>query len=240
MNEELKAGVRVTHPVFGMGTVRAVSGSGPDARITVDFSGGVGQKKLLAGVAKLQVVPTEPATQAAAPAPKAQSWFEILEVYCHVKPGRRPFIDRNLEHMRQSIEKSQFWQSVRERLRDLGNVPLALDSLNGRLRGLIERTDTLEFRIVLVIQHDHLVRNSDLVITRAAFEALANAHLEDYTHEPPDAVVGLQQVLEPGEEYEIVIEDTDPGPLPDRDPKRAPLRDNPKGLRNRPRRRDEY
>src|SRR5882724_12789004 len=51
---DFKSGDNVVHSLFGPGVVRTVAGAGLDARVTVDFSSSVGQKKLLAGVANLK------------------------------------------------------------------------------------------------------------------------------------------------------------------------------------------
>ena len=44
---DLTPGDRVNHDKFGMGKVVAIAGSGPNAQVTVDFGGAVGQKRLL-------------------------------------------------------------------------------------------------------------------------------------------------------------------------------------------------
>ena len=49
----LRAGIRVRHPQFGVGTVLAVEEHTDDLKITVRFNS-VGQKKLLAKFAKLE------------------------------------------------------------------------------------------------------------------------------------------------------------------------------------------
>ncbi|UCF88123.1 MAG: DUF3553 domain-containing protein [bacterium] len=53
--DRLRPGMQVRHPMFGVGQVMAVEGTGPDARITVYFPRG-GKKKLIAKYANLQVV----------------------------------------------------------------------------------------------------------------------------------------------------------------------------------------
>ena len=53
--DALPPGTEVRHPMFGVGQVMFVEGTGPDARITVYFPKG-GKKRLIAKYAKLQVV----------------------------------------------------------------------------------------------------------------------------------------------------------------------------------------
>jgi len=53
--ESLPPGTQVRHPMFGVGQVMAVEGTGGDARITVYFPKG-GKKRLIAKYANLQVV----------------------------------------------------------------------------------------------------------------------------------------------------------------------------------------
>jgi DNA helicase-2/ATP-dependent DNA helicase PcrA len=48
-----KAGLRVRHPLFGVGTIIAVEGGDADTKLTVRFAS-VGQKKLVARFANLQ------------------------------------------------------------------------------------------------------------------------------------------------------------------------------------------
>jgi len=53
--DSLRPGMQVRHPMFGIGQVMVVEGSGTDARITVYFPRG-GKKKLIAKYANLEVV----------------------------------------------------------------------------------------------------------------------------------------------------------------------------------------
>jgi DNA helicase-2/ATP-dependent DNA helicase PcrA len=53
--EELRPGVRVRHPLFGVGTVLRREGAGNDLKLTVSFPG-VGAKKLVARFAGLETV----------------------------------------------------------------------------------------------------------------------------------------------------------------------------------------
>ena len=52
---ELRPGVRVRHPLFGVGTVLRREGGGEDLKLTVSFPG-VGAKKLVARFAGLELV----------------------------------------------------------------------------------------------------------------------------------------------------------------------------------------
>ena len=53
--EPMRPGVRVRHPLFGVGTVLRREGDGDDLKVTVSFPG-VGAKKLVARFAGLEVV----------------------------------------------------------------------------------------------------------------------------------------------------------------------------------------
>ena len=239
---EYKPGVRVLHSVFGMGTVRAISGSGPDARITVDFGGSVGQKKLLAGMANLKPADSgsgEGSSSAAPPLPR-QHWYEIYENVAMVKSGRRPFIDNVVEKLYHSLAQPRFWAAVRERLREKRCVPQVMDDLNGRVFACIHRTMPEQIKVTLNIKHDHMFTIDETVLCEAAYEQLAGWHLGDWDFPlPPLIQRQVTPTLE--EKWLIKIEETDPGQLPDRDPKRRPIREQPKGvIRSRPKRRDEY
>ncbi|HEX9202445.1 MAG TPA: hypothetical protein VF964_00665, partial [Vicinamibacteria bacterium] len=52
---EMRPGVRVRHPLFGVGTVLRRDGEGDELKLTVAFAG-VGAKKLVARYAGLQLV----------------------------------------------------------------------------------------------------------------------------------------------------------------------------------------
>jgi len=51
----IRPGVKVRHPLFGVGTVLRREGDGDDFKVTVSFPG-VGAKKLVARYAGLEVV----------------------------------------------------------------------------------------------------------------------------------------------------------------------------------------
>ena len=52
---EFRPGVRVRHPLFGVGTVLRSEGAGEELKLTVSFAG-VGAKKLVARYAGLELV----------------------------------------------------------------------------------------------------------------------------------------------------------------------------------------
>lgn len=84
---EFKPGERVLHPLFGAGVIRVVSGSGAQARLTVDFSSQIGTKKLVAGMANLRSSGSS-ASGSAAEAP-ASAWYEITRVTAYLPPQFR-------------------------------------------------------------------------------------------------------------------------------------------------------
>ncbi len=51
----MRPGVRVRHPLFGVGTVLRRDGDGDDLKLTVSFAG-VGAKKLMARYAGLELL----------------------------------------------------------------------------------------------------------------------------------------------------------------------------------------
>jgi DNA helicase-2/ATP-dependent DNA helicase PcrA len=52
---EIRPGVKVRHPLFGVGTVLRCDGSGEELKVTVSFAG-VGAKRLVARYAGLEVL----------------------------------------------------------------------------------------------------------------------------------------------------------------------------------------
>jgi DNA helicase-2/ATP-dependent DNA helicase PcrA len=52
---EIRPGMRVRHPLFGVGTVLRSDGSGDELKVTVSFAG-VGAKRLVARYAGLEVL----------------------------------------------------------------------------------------------------------------------------------------------------------------------------------------
>src|SRR6201986_4459270 len=124
-----KAGLRVQHPLFGTGTIRAVTGSGNDAKLTIDFAPSVGQKKLLASVAKLKLLDVEDEDGQPLPsAPAAPAaWYEILDAQFALRAGHRAPDDDVHARLRRDITQADFWAAVRERVRTLGHAPRVLD-----------------------------------------------------------------------------------------------------------------
>lgn len=230
---ELKSGMRVVHPLFGNGTVRAVNGSGGDARITVDFAGNVGQKKLVAGVANLQVLQAGPD---AAPLPMATSaWYETLDAACQPRPGRRPIIEKIIAALRDEVSRQEFWIQLRELLRRSGSTPRVLDDPHDRIA--LSVSGALQVRIVA--KHPELVRHTDAVLCRTIFDLLAERCLIDFEVKHRNVTVAVSGELP---ESDIVnVSDSQPESLPDRAPLRRPKPVQPKGtIRSRGKRSDDY
>jgi hypothetical protein len=232
---ELKPGTHVTHKLFGSGVVRNVSGSGPSAKITVDFAANVGQKKLIASVANLVKADTAEDAPPSSLPPPVSHWFETLDVTATLAPGRKHFEDPIHATLRNGVGQPEFWLAVREKLRARGIVPRVLDEPNGRislgLSGLL--------RMRLVVQHSELVRHADAVLARAIFDVLAERHLTDFRDFRFSIDVRTDGELVDADLVEIG--NSDSGPLPDRSPLRRALPVTPKGvIKSRPKRRDDY
>jgi len=229
---ELKPGTQVMHPLFGAGTVRGVSGSGPDAKITVDFGSAVGQKKLLASVANLKSLDSDDGD---APAVQTNAWFEVLEATTSPKPGRHPPRDKIHATLSAAVRQQDFWAAVRERLRTIGSAPRVLDDLNEKVSMSVN--GLLSLRIV--VRHSELIRPNDAVLARAIAETLGARYLGDFQALEIKVDVGVQHALDAVNL--ISISDENVTDLPDRDPKRRPLPVTPKGvITSRPKRRDDY
>ena len=227
---DLKTGMKVIHPMFGTGTIRAISGSGADAKITVDFSGAVGQKKLLAGVANLT-----PIGESGSSAPQPTKWFERVCVECKPKPGRRPVFDRVYEAIHSEIVLNEFWIAVRERMRAKGLAPKVLDDISGQIS--ISVSEPLQ--IDICIKHAELIRPADQQLAISIFEVISQRLLIDFDAHIPTPAFGVSGELV--EEDVITLSDEDLSNLPDRSPKRRPLPVTPKGvIKSRPKRRDDY
>lgn len=229
---DLKPGMNVLHPVFGAGKIRAVSGSGPDARITVDFAGSVGQKKLLAGVASLKPLGGSAPGAPAAPG----TWIETLQVKCAPKSGRRPLQERIHEAVRSEIHRQEFWIAVRERMRGKGLAPRVLDQISGHLSISLANLLNLEIRI----RHHEMIKQPELLLARTIFEIINERLLADFEVRASNAYIGVIGILD-DDNIIVLPEGDEPSGLPDRAPRRRPLPVTPKGvIKNRPRRRDDY
>jgi hypothetical protein len=228
---DLKPGMKVLHALFGTGTVRAISGSGGDAKITVDFSGAVGQKKLLASVANLTPLG---ASESGAPVPPS-AWYETLLLNCTPKPGRRPVQDKIHEAIKTEVLQNDFWVAVRERMREKGLAPRVLDEISGQLSLGVSGFLQLDMRI----KHKEIIRPADLYLSRAIFEVIAQRLLIDFDAPQINPRIGVSGELEEADIISLSQEDLPE--LPDRSPKRRPLPVTPKGvIKSRPKGRDDY
>src|SRR6185436_7173874 len=104
----LKPGTKVLHPLFGAGTVRAMSGSGANTKITVDFCSGVGQKTLLECVANLKIADVDEKIGSA----QKSEWFEVLEASASPKPGRHPPRESLHAALKAAVQQMEFWIAV--------------------------------------------------------------------------------------------------------------------------------
>jgi len=227
-------GMKVLHPLFGAGTIRAISGSGPDAKITVEFSGSVGQKKLLASVANLTIAGANvESSRNSAPAATG-NWYEILEA-----SGALPRHIRAAEGLADDVNAAlgdpQFWIPVRERLRQRGMVPKVLDDISGNVACAVTGTVTVK----IVIRHAELVRPQDAALAQAIFDELCSRELRDIVNWRTTVRVDVTHGMP--DEGVIDLQDSELGPLPDRAPRGRPRPVAPKGvIRPRVRRRDDY
>src|SRR5476651_762207 len=108
----VKSGDRVSHPLFGAGTVRTVSGSGEQMRVTVEFSSSVGQKTLLAKLAKLTPLGGAGENQSASPrdAMPAPSSFWYENAGAAFTPKRGIRIGAGIEaELRAELQRHDFW-----------------------------------------------------------------------------------------------------------------------------------
>ena len=226
---DLNPGSKVFHALFGTGTVRAVSGSGPSAKITVNFGAAVGDKTLLAAAAPLQ-----PAAEGST---AEQHWCEVLTVECSLRRGSplpAPNTVRDAIHARAS--NPAFWVTVREALRaGQGSAPRVLDAPSGCVSLSVRERYAFEIRI----KHAEPLRPAQLVLARAIFEVLLQQGLKDFER------FGFRTELVPGgalvETDIIAVNDEGLPQLADRAPRRRPLPVRPKGvIPNMPRRRDDY
>jgi hypothetical protein len=228
---EFKSGDTVLHALFGNGVVASVAGSGPDARITVDFAPSVGRKKLLASVANLQPAGSDSLVASSS----SSGWFEVLETTLLPRRGRRVDSIRTAEAVRAEISKPEFWIAVRERLRSRGLIPKVIDDPNGVVSVSTDRLICIDVRV----KHDSMHDLRTPVAARAIFDELFDRALRDFEAPSFVARTGIQFPL--AEEYLVYIDEAPIGDLPDRDSRMRPKRVTPKGvITSFPKRRDDY
>ena len=229
---KFKSGDKVKHALFGRGVVRSVTGAGNDARLTVDFSPTVGPKKLLEGMANLA-----PGTVQVAPIPDpagSEAWFDSFHAAC--QPRRRERYEPNELHarIRAEVRRPDFWIEVRDRLRDRGLAPRVLDHPSGRVS--VTPTGMLTLRIR--VRHHSMDEATNTPAGGAIFDTLCARLLRDFEGFVMQTETGLEFPLV--EEDIVTIDDSEPGELPARAPKRL-KRVAAKGvIRAVPRRRDDY
>ncbi len=218
--------------MFGPGIVAAVTGSGADARITVDFSSSVGRKKLLAGVAKLERVSADAPASISS---ETAGWCEALDAEVRPRPGRRIDAGRLSENIRAEVRKPEFWIAVRERLRSRGHMPRVIDDPSGRV------SISTRGALVLGIRVEHNSINDARMdaASNAIFDELSGRFLRDFDGVSVQHKAGLQFPLI--EDDLVFIEEEELGELPARDMRQRPKRVQPKGvIRSLPKRRDDY
>ncbi len=216
-----KTGMRVSHPSFGTGTIRAVAGSGSDARLTIDFGGGIGQKKLVAGLAHLQSDDTSASAQA------ANAWHERVNLEFKAG-GRMPTADE----LRTELSRQDFWIEVRDRMRTAGLAPKVLDVLSGNvaLRSAQAR------KFMLIVRHGEFLPPEQRLLGKVVAELLAARC---------GCVAALSEDFQVNGAWPdtdaITLADSSADNLPDRAPLHRPKRVQPKGvIRSLPKRRDDY
>lgn len=226
-------GARVRHPLFGDGVVREVSGSGPSAKITVEFSPSVGRKKLLAGVAKLSSAdgpaPEERSAAANVSAPKSTTWVEALDATLELIRGKHVARERLIDEMEQAVRTLPFWSAVREQLRSYGFAPRVMDDISGRVSFSIDSALKIRIRV----EHRELLNPDQRVLAQAILAVLQQRFLMNFNPPRVKTDFGIQLSLD--EAHIIEIQDEELGELSPRAPLRRPLREQPKGvIRNRP------
>jgi hypothetical protein len=229
--DELKVGMQVLHKMFGQGTVRAISGDGPSAKITVDFGSNVGQKKLLANVANLTPLGISNT------APKSSGvWYEVIEVAASPAPGQKIDWLQLEQRIRSGFLQPEFWNAVREKLRAAGAAPKVLDDISGHISVSIK---TNPFKLDIRIRHAEMLREPERILARAMYEILRARELHEFQNFQERFDFGVQHQLVDADL--IHLDEADLGALPDRAPKRAPARVDPKGYVKPARRRyDQY
>jgi hypothetical protein len=224
---ELKPGIKVLHGLFGVGTVRDVSGTGPSAKVTVSFGPSVGDKKLIVGSAPLRLAEN---------ASSCQHWRERLTATCSLRQGHRlPALQAVRETLHTRASTPAFWTTVRDELRTANRpAPKVLDAPSGCVSISLHR----QFEIEICIRHAEMLKPNQFVLARAVLDVLARECLREFE------ISNLRPEFGPGGELSdedvIVVHDADV-PHTDRAPLWKPLPVRPKGvIPNRPRRRDDY
>ncbi len=227
---EFKSGDKVIHAMFGRGVVAAIAGSGPDARVTVDFAPSIGRKKLLASVANLQKVDADLSSASA-----SDAWFEELQVSAKPRIPRCVESNRICNEIRAELARPVFWIAVRERLRARGQAPKAIDDPNNS--AYVSSSGLLN--LSLVVRHDALADARDGVASRAIFDELAVHVLREFEAFSFTAKTSIQCPLD--EEDRVILNETKLGEFPARESRMRPKRVQPKGvITSLPRRRDDY
>jgi hypothetical protein len=227
-----QTGARVLHPLFGEGIVRDVSGSGPGAKITVEFSPSVGRKKLLAGVAKLTLAGEssgERTVAVNAPAPAATAWVEALDTTLEAPRGKLIPRERVREDLENCVHSHGFWSAVREHLRSCGFAPRVIDDISGQFSFCVDAGLKLRIRI----RHRELLKPDQRVLAPAILAVLRQRYLSQF--EPPRVTTDFGIHLSLDTQHVVELQDEDLGELSPRAPLRRPLREQPKGvIRSRP------
>ena len=169
---EFKSGDKVVHSLFGPGVVRTVAGAGFDARITVDFSSSVGQKKLVAGMANLQRLNSDSHSAS----DLAAVWFDSFTSTCRPRAGRRHDESELYPRIRAEVRRPDFWIEVRERMRGRGLTPKVVDDPSGRVSVTCDGLLTLNIRV----QHDSIDDARTAPASGAIFDALCARLLTDF------------------------------------------------------------
>lgn len=236
---EFKPGTRVSHPLFGAGVVRAVSGDGPSAKITVDFSPSVGSKKLLASVAKLTSLDgasdCDAGGERPCSAPPAHFsgptyWVESLDARFEPR-GRSAPRGQLIQTLNETVRLESFWSAVREALRPMGFAPRVIDDINEKA-SFLARASGPAVEIRIRIRHSELLKPDQRILASAVLLTLKNRYLQDFNEPRVAQDFGTQLNLD--QAHTIRFEEADLSELPARDPKRTPIREQPKGvIRNR-------
>jgi len=233
-----QSGQQVLHPTFGRGTIRSVSGSGDDTRLTIDFAGGVGQKKLLAKAVKLTVLGAAGETAAAAPpVPAPAVWIERCELAARPRPGVRVPAQRIHDDVRALVRRFDFWIAVRDRLRSRGNAPEVLDEPAGQISVSCTGLLNVEIRI----RHRRFLRPDELALARAIAELIAAQTLAEFSCDIGGVALQPDGALNDADLVTIEDAGVSETELSPRQPLRRPKRvASPGTIRNRGRGRDDY